>query len=228
MAAFASADDEVYVLTSQPGTGGGTYRFERSLASSNDWQTLPIPFGPGSQVTDLEAHGSSVWLLGASAMPSPGMRNELAHSTNEGASFATVPGPCIPGLGGTLAPDSSTVVWAVCPTGMAAGAWRSVDAGTSFIPLATGELPNSAELAPATDTTALLAANNGTSGLLRTINAGETWTLAAAPASGDPIMFLGFTDAEVGAALVSIGAGTQSQLWRTTDGGAVWSVVLLG
>jgi photosystem II stability/assembly factor-like uncharacterized protein len=38
-------------------------------------------------------------------------------------------------------------------------------------------------------------------------------------------VFVGFTDARVGAALVETGA--TSQLWRTTDGGASWSRVRL-
>lgn len=227
--AFASGAGEVYVVISQPSPGGGaTYRFGRSPASSNSWQTSPIPFGQASVIADLEAHGSDVWLLGTAAVASPSMNDALARSTNYGASFVTGPGPCIPELGGTLAPDSPSVVWAVCPTGMAAGAWRSTDGGVSFSLLPTGELPNSAQLAPASDTAAVLAPNNGTSGLLRSTNGGMTWAEAATPSTGNPVMFLGFTNPEVGVALVSIDQDTQWQLWWTTDAGANWYAVSLG
>jgi hypothetical protein len=82
----------------------------------------------------------------------------LLASADNGMSFANEQSPCTNGLGGQLAATSSSVVWAVCPTGMLAGALRSTDGGVSWSSLDAGrELSNSAQIAPASDTSAVLA-----------------------------------------------------------------------
>ena len=103
-----------------------------------------------------------------------------------------------------------------------AGASRSTDGGVSFAPLRTPPLVNAAELAPASDETAVLAANGAGRPLYRTTDGGATWTPTARPGKDDVWSEVVFTDARVGDALVQVGARAAA-VWRTTDGGITWS-----
>jgi photosystem II stability/assembly factor-like uncharacterized protein len=223
--AFATGAGDVYVVTAHCTLQRcSSYRFERSPISANRWTTAATAFVPDGSVS-LAAHGSRVWLLGTVAGNERTQQDTLARSTDGGRTFVTGPGPCYPGLGGDLEPTSANVVWAVCPTGLMAGAWRSTDGGISFSHLNTPGLVNSARLAPASDTTAVLAANGAGARLLRTTDGGTTWLPASASAKASYWPFIGFTDAHVGAAIVQAGNAGIDVLWRTTDGGFNWSRV---
>jgi len=232
--AFATAGGNAYVVTARCSLQACTgYRFRRSPVSANVWSEAAMPFASDGSALDLAAHGSSVWLLGTPAGEGRWRSDELARSTDGGRTFVTSPGPCTPGLGGDLAPTSAGVVWAVCPTGMMAAAWRSTDGGRTFARLTTPPLVNSAALAPASRDTAVLARNGARSRLLRTTDGGATWTAPSTPGTPTFMPWIGFTDAHVGAALVQTRYDTSTKreievLWRTTDGGAHWSEVRLG
>jgi photosystem II stability/assembly factor-like uncharacterized protein len=230
--AFATAGGTAYAVTARCSrVRCSSYRFERSPVSANSWRPRGLPFVPDGSILDLAAHGSQVWLLGTPRAIRPGQGDDLAHSRDGGTTFVTRRGPCSPGLGGDLEPSSATVVWAVCPTGMLAGAWRSTNGGATFANLKTPTLPNSAMLAPASAGAAVLARNGARSPLLRTTDAGRTWKRVSAPPAAYTI-WIGFTDARAGAAIVETvydASKAQRQvLWRTTDGGAHWHAVRLG
>jgi photosystem II stability/assembly factor-like uncharacterized protein len=87
--------------------------------------------------------------------------------------------------------------------------------------LRTRGLVNSALVAPASDTTAVLAANGAAAPLLRTTDGGATWR-PVTPRGGGSHYWIGFTDARVGVAI-----GSDGVLWRTTTGGVTWSRVRL-
>jgi photosystem II stability/assembly factor-like uncharacterized protein len=232
--AFETARGNVYVVTarcSRPACS--RYRLERSPAWSNAWRPQALPFTPDGSIVDLAAHGSHVWLLGTPRRNPQAQRAELVRSTDGARTFVKGHGPCYPGLGGDLEPSSTSVVWAVCPTGMLAGAWRSIDGGTTFVNLKTPPLVNSATLAPASANTAVLARNGARTRLLRTTDGGRTWQPVQMPPPPAYTLWVGFTDAEVGAAIVETayqGAAKpqRQELWRTTDGGAHWHSVRLG
>ena len=230
--AFATAGGNAYAVTARCSLQRCTeYRFERSRVHADAWNAKAMPFAPSGSVLDLAAHGSSVWLLGTPAEGKQASGSDvLARSTDGGRTFAKGSGPCIPGLGGELAPTSANVVWAVCPTGMLAGAWRSTDGGVTFTHLSAPPLVNSAVLAPASRDVAVIARNGARSRLLRTTDGGASWTFTRTPGVAIYLPWIGFTDANVGAALVQTGwdasAKIEAQaLWRTTDGGASWSKV---
>jgi photosystem II stability/assembly factor-like uncharacterized protein len=215
--AFATGGGNAYAATARCSLQRCTrYRFERSPVTADAWTARAPPFVPDGTIVDLAAHGSHVWLLGSRARD-----DLLARSRDGGRSFATGPGPCVAGLGGELSPTSARVVWAVCPTGMLAGAWRSTDGGLTFRRVRTPPLANSAVLAPASRDTAVLARG---SHLLRTTDGGAVWRAANTPARVVSVAWMGFTDARVGAALVRTKPDVQV-LWRTADGGAHWSAV---
>jgi photosystem II stability/assembly factor-like uncharacterized protein len=217
---FATPAGRAFVVTSR--------RLEYSRASANAWQSRPLPFPSDGSALDLEAHGGNLWLLGTRRGTSPS-HDELARSNDAGRTFVTGQGPCVPGLGGELGPVSDQVVWAVCPTGMLAGAWRSTNGGVSFDRLRTPPLVNSAQLAPASATTAVL--DRGVAArLLRTNDGGKTWKSPKTPGRATDVVWVGFTDARVGVALLQTGYDVSAKteitaLWRTTDGGASWSIV---
>lgn len=213
--AFATGGGYVTAITVQCAAGGdcGHARYERSPVSSDTWTSTAPPFALSEPEADLAAHGSTLWLMA----PKGTQHEELARSTDAGKTFSTTAGPCYSDLGGDLEPSSAVTVWATCATGMLSGAWRSTDAGDSFSSLKTPELVNSALIAPASDTVAVIAQGVDDK-LLRTTDAGATWTTVAE--SPEDVSFVGFTDANVGSALTSNG-----KLWRSTDGGASWAVV---
>lgn len=215
--AFATTGDYATAVTVRCTANGdcGKERYERSPVSSDTWTSSAPPFAPSAPEADLAAHASTLWLLA----PKGKSHDEIARSTDAGATFSTTTGPCSSDLGGDLEPSSSVVLWAICPTGMLSGAWRSTDAGDSFASLKTPELENSALIAPASDTTAVIA--QGADKLLRTTDAGATWSSIAA--SPSDVSFVGFTDASTGSALARGSATTA--LWRSHDGGATWAIV---
>ncbi len=112
--AFATGGGNAYAVTARCSLQRCTaYRVARSGVSADAWSTTAPPFAPGGSILDLAAHGSNVWLLGTPVGRQSSALDELARSTDGGRRFVTGPGPCVPGLGGGLAPTSATVVWAV-------------------------------------------------------------------------------------------------------------------
>jgi photosystem II stability/assembly factor-like uncharacterized protein len=227
--AFAAAGGNAYAVTADCSKTGCTrYRFARSRASGDSWTASPTPFTPDGSVLDLSARGDGVWLLGTRAGGQARAHDALARSTDAGRTFSPGPGPCYPGLGGTLEPSAHGAVWAVCPTGMAAGAWRSTDGGATFRQLRTPELVNSAQLAPASARVAALVGSGEPTRVLFTADGGATWARATTPPGARAVIWLGFAGARVGYGLAQRGRSARANvddvaLWRTTDGGASWS-----
>jgi hypothetical protein len=223
--AFATAAGSVYIVTAkQCGPSGcSSYQLQRSSASSDTWTPLAMPFVPDGYLRlHLAAHGSYVWLMGTTqAQAGAPPAYQLARSTDHASNFSAGKAPCNPALDGMVYPSSDAVVWAVCVTGTQASVLRSTDGGASFpditAPPPPVPLSNSAVLGPTSDDVAVVV--SGTSaGLLRTTNGGRTWTAVTTAPQG-MWDWVGFTDAQVGAALRA------GSLWRTTDGGASWRQV---
>jgi photosystem II stability/assembly factor-like uncharacterized protein len=225
--AFTTADGRAYAVTARCTTQTCSgYRFARGPASAQRWRDSALPFVSDGSVIDLAARSRAVWLLGTPRTRFP-HHDVLASSTDGGHTFVTSDGPCTPGLGGDLEPSSARVVWAVCPTGMEAGASRSTDGGHTFEPLRTPPLINAARLAPASDETAVLAANGAGRPLYRTTDGGATWRPLRQLGNDDAWYDIVFTDPRTGNALVQIGARPPS-VWRTTDSGTTWSRIRRG
>jgi photosystem II stability/assembly factor-like uncharacterized protein len=213
---FATGGGNAYVAT--------TRSFLRSPVSANAWRSQPLPFASQGAPLTVAAHGLHLWLLVMPRAKAPRF-DLLARSRDGGTTFTTGRGPCYPGLGGDLEPTSASTIWAVCPTGMLAGASRSTDGGVTFDVLHTPTLINATMLAPASNATAVLAPNPQ-SQLLRTTDGGRSWKRVHTPERSINMPWVGFTDARVGAALVEV-SPTRTVFWRTHDGGARWSEVNL-
>jgi photosystem II stability/assembly factor-like uncharacterized protein len=165
-------------------------------------------------------------------------KQTLLVSRNGGLTLTRKASPCYSGLTGRLQASSATVVWAVCPTGMEAGAWRTADGGSLWsqipghpLPGLNGGLPNSLQLVPASDTVAVLVPG-GNERLLRSTDAGRTFAPLPFPPKSQSVAWIGFTDPRTGSALVS-GSGPpvgperlgSETLWRSPDGGVHWRAV---
>ncbi|MDQ3895156.1 MAG: hypothetical protein M3292_10950 [Actinomycetota bacterium] len=224
---FTTAGGEAYAITARcTPQRCSQYHLERAPVVANRWDVTALPFAADGSLFGLAALGPKVWLLGTRASKGPMTHNVLARSSDGGRTFTSGPGLCYAGLGGELAPASPTVIWAVCPTGLLAGAWRSTDGGVTFAQLKTPPLANSAVLAPASERVAVLFGNGAGARLLRTTNGGRTWRAAKTPGRATDIQWVGFS-AKVGAALVQLGGSQMNALWRTTDSGADWFAVPL-
>lgn len=210
--AFATDGSTAYAVTHS--------RLERKPGSSSAWRAAALPFTPNGGLVSLTARHGEVWLLGSPAGRHP--HDLLARSADSGRTFTTRPGPCYSDLGGTLVPASSQVVWAVCPTGMSGGAFRSTDDGVTFTQLRTRPLVNSAQLAAASGSTAVLFGNGAGLRPMRTTDGGANWSPATTPRRPIDVFQVAFIDSHVGFALAQTGPQRQD-LWRTTDGGAHWS-----
>lgn len=201
-----------------------SYRFAHGAASTTQWEQAPLSFKPDGPVLDLAARGLNVWLLGTPHSSRFARHDLLAHSTDGGRTFAAGAGPCFPGLGGELEPSSTRVLWAVCATGMMAGASRSTDGGINFASMPTPPLVNAAQIAPASERTAVLAPGGAGRPLYRTTNGGQRWRPVAPTRKNDYWYDIAFTDRRVAEALVEIG-GRTATVWRTTNAGATWSQI---
>lgn len=229
--AFGTGGGYAFVLTGTCPTGScSNVTLRRSQVSTDDWAPVSEPLGNVALPVDMTVHGTSVWVDGTapqSGSASPTAQRVLLRSTDAGAHWTRGKSPCFPGLGGSMQATAATVVWAVCPTGMLAAAFRSTNAGATWTRLHTPQMPNSSQLAPADDTTAVLAPGGNTQGLLRTTDGGATFhQVMPPPSQNDFWLFIGFTDASTGSAILSVyttvAQVSHEQLWRSVDSGVTW------
>jgi len=223
--AFATGGGTAYAVTGRCGSNGcASVRFERSPVTADAWRSTAMPFAHAAPNFDLAAVGTSVWLFGG-ASSGGRLSDVLARSSDSGRTFVTGTAPCYAELAAHLEPSSARVLWAFCPTGMMGIAWRSTDAGARFTALHIPRCcPNSTSLAPASDETAVAAAN-GVRRLLRTRDGGSTWLPAGVPRGVTYWSSIEFADARVGLGLAQIGGGLKLTLLRTSDSGATWRTV---
>ena len=222
--AFGIGDGDAFAVTGTCASGPCTgVQLRRTPVVSDDWTALPLPVSSITEVRTMTVHGASLWM----SVTRGGVQTShetLVVSSDAGGHFSVMQSPCPADLGGTLEAASPTVVWATCPSGMLAGAYRTTDGGATWTPLHAPEMPNSARIAPADDTTAVITYG---STMLRTTDGGASFSTVYGPGSVHGTWtFVGFTDASTGAAILRITGGNGSpghQLWRSTDGGAAWT-----
>jgi photosystem II stability/assembly factor-like uncharacterized protein len=229
--AFATANGFLYLITASCRFGvchGLDLR--RAPLGTTTWTSTPLPVAASDSSILLTVHGSGVWI---SLSPTNGIHPNqiLLRSTDSGATFSTGKSPCARGLGGQLEATSMSVLWAICPTGMLAGALRSTDGGAHWSRLLIGRgLSNAARIAPADDSTAVISTGNETQ-LLRTSDGGATSNEVYPPRAGW-WTFIGFTDAQTGSGIRTLPGKSPtshgpplSDLMKSSDGGASWALV---
>jgi hypothetical protein len=227
---FAAGGGVLYLLTGHCRSGVcRNLTLQHAPLGTTDWASTPLPLSAAGSIVLLAVHGNAVWI---SASPTSGVHQNqiLLTSTDNGATFTTGRSPCVNGLGGDLEATSTSVLWAICPTGMLAGALRSTDGGVTWATLHVGrELNNGARIAPANDTTAVVSTGDQTQ-LLRTSDGGAMFTQVY-PSDAGSWNFIGFSDAQTGSGIRTLpGKSPRSlgpplaELMRSSDGGANWAL----
>lgn len=231
--AFATGGGYVFLVTADCHAGVcHNPMLERATLGKNDWRSSRLPVGAFDSTVSLAVHGASVW-ISVSATAGVHQNQILLASTDNGTSFTIGTSPCSNGLGGELEPTSGSVIWAVCPTGMLAAALRSTDGGAHWSSLNIGRgLSNGARIAPASDSTAVVATGDQAQ-LRRTTDGGATFTQVF-PTRAGWWNFIGFTDAATGSGLRLVPGESRSslgpplsELMRSDDGGASWTAVIV-
>jgi hypothetical protein len=231
--AFATGGGFLYLLTGSCRSGVcRSLALRRAPLGTTDWTLTPLPVGAVDSTILLAVHGRAVWI---SASPTSGVHPNqiLLTSTDSGEGFTTGRSPCVNGLGGDLEATSMSVLWAICPTGMLAGAVRSIDGGVTWSTLQVGRgLSNGARIAPADDSTAVVSTGDQTQ-LLRTSDGGATFAQVYPPRAGS-WNFIGFTDAQTGSGIRTLPGNSPrslgpplADLMRSSDGGASWALTNL-
>jgi photosystem II stability/assembly factor-like uncharacterized protein len=232
--AFGTGGGYVFALVGSCQQGScSSVVLDRSPVGSDQWSALTVPGVSGGidQLATMTVHGTNLWFSLTSSLNQA--HQVLVAATGSGGSFATYASPCFSGLGGNIQASSSGVLWAVCPTGMEAQAFRSTDGGAKWSTLNVGELENSALLAPASDTSAVLEPS-AQGQFLRTDDGGASWQSVYPSSSGSFWWsWAGFTDSNTGSALRTESnpppgwpfpnGPSPQQLWRSSDGGMTWS-----
>lgn len=206
------------ICTDPTTTTGCVYRLMRTQANSDAWAVITPPGNPAGWPT-IGVHGDTVW-----AMYSQGSTGLELISHDDGAVWVRGTSACEPDLPGSLDPVSTSVIWAFCATGMAGVPMVSSNGGVTWASAGgSGGLFSNGEAVAALSTEHAFVGGFG-SGLSVTDNGGRTYT-SVAELSG--VQWIGFTDSEVGYVLTQNQNTEVSQLWRTTNAGATWSVVAL-
>jgi photosystem II stability/assembly factor-like uncharacterized protein len=186
----------------------------RSQASTDTW-TRVVP--PGNPLTTpvFGVHGDMLWVMYFDRS------TRLAYTGYNDATlwyFGSM--PCEPDLDGNYDPVSNSVVWAFCATGTQGNPWVSTSGGDGFLrsPSLFG-FGNGGMMAATSSERAFVVGPGIDSAL--TTNGGQTF-VAAPQLTG--AVWAGFTDSEVGFAVIVHATGTNTLL-RTIDAGATWSPV---
>jgi photosystem II stability/assembly factor-like uncharacterized protein len=208
----------VFEICTNPTTAVGcTYPVMRSQASTNTWSVVSPPGDPVGRPS-IGVHGDTLWVMYFD-------RTGLEwRSSDDGVLWERGAMPCEPDLGGTFDPVSTSVIWAFCATGNAGGPAVSTDGGVawSYQPAANGLFANSGFVAALSAQHAFVGGGGG--GMSVTDDGGQTYQQIPELAGAG---WAGFTDSEVGYVLTQNPNTDVSQLWRTTNAGATWSVVAL-
>jgi len=194
------------------GDSDGTQQLWRSPVGADHWRRVPgvALDGPG----DLAVQGDRVVVLGT---------GQSAAWSNVTGEFNQIDNPCKGSLAAGL--SGSGDLWATCITGTAAYITTSADDGTTWstVPVDTGQgsLPNSVALGARTAGEAVVVLSPEEP-LTKLSADGSLSPVRRPPVTGSAVSYLGFTNRDIGYAVVGDG------LWRTDDGGDTWRQLSIG
>jgi hypothetical protein len=192
---------ELWSAPYAPGTGTGT------------WQQVDLGSDPpGTTEPSLVVQGATAYLLAADA-------KNVTHlyAASSGVATTMLAAPCSP-AGSNLSAGVDSL-WTVCAASGSGGlrdAKASTDSGRTW-----QDVLSSSPLGTIGGVDGKTAFADSGSGLVKLVTSGQVQVLTN-PQATNGFSFIGFTDAKTGFALSQ---PDPEQLWRTTDGGATWSVV---
>lgn len=196
------------------------YSLYSSTYPGGTWQKVSDAgtFGPAEPL--LAVHDTDVTVLGTQING----RGAVAVGTTDGSSFHVLNTnlPCTSAPGGPLSPWANGL-WLACTsaTNATGGVYFSSDFGSTW-QVAVPTLTADRVVIGAVDEKSAILGANGTLKRVGSDGSSAAVSMPKVPATAN-WAFIGFTDAKVGFA-VAIVDGNRA-LWRTSDGGAHWSVV---
>lgn len=194
-------------------------RLMRSHAGSDTWTAISPPGNPTGRLA-ISIHGDTIWVM---YFVGPGLA-WISH--DDGRLWVRGSMPCEPNLGGSFDPVSTSVIWAFCATGNFGTPWVSSNGGVAFSSppaFQGGVSTNGANVVALSAQHAFI--NDPGAGVLKvTSDGGRTWHTVPQLAGAQ---WAGFTDSEVGYAIVNEQPSGALRLWRTADAGIAWSLVSL-
>jgi hypothetical protein len=201
----------------QPTTAGGYELWQAPYATGSgtgSWQQVDLGTDPpGDTAPSLVVKGATAYLLAADA-------KNVSHLYVASAGVATTvyTAPCSP-AGSDLSAGVGSL-WAACSggSGGSSAVKVSTDGGVTWRDVITPSAYAVGVIGGVDATTAVI--EEGT-GLARVSTTGQPRSVSIAK-TANGFSFIGFTDAKTGYALSQ---PDPARLWRTTDGGATWSVV---
>jgi hypothetical protein len=199
----------------------------RSGAPGGSWKkvNLPAPLFVGSE---LAVQGSHVYITNGVGDQQGEQGSSLLISTDGGRHFVVEQSGCFAGLGGRVQPAISGggILWESCPTGMMAEARRSNDDGETWHVLAKYLFSNGLSFAAASATTALVWPSPPSGGLALTTDGGSTLRTVFRGPAGSDLFWAGYSDPWRAYLLIATNTFPYAgQLWKSSDGGAIWSQV---
>jgi photosystem II stability/assembly factor-like uncharacterized protein len=207
------------------------YDLGRSAVTSPDWSSVPIPGATGlvQGNIDLAARGPEVWLTFERHF-----KPVLVKSHGGRPPFAERPAPQLLGVVGcSLSPESASVVWAECPTGMMVSWFRSTDGGARFTHWWETSGTGGNAFDPLSPTVAYRYTGIGPGPaylLQRTTDGGASFTTVSRlfPHEGSTPQFA-FSDEDDGYVLgPNAGGKTGFKVLYTSDGGRHWRPIFNG
>jgi hypothetical protein len=204
------------------------YRIAFKSLNGKRWtsESLPKPLSKGNFA--LAAYGSNVWIN------LQGPQNPLLFTSHdEGRTFSEQSASPLASVSACgVAPMSSTVLWAECPTGMLVSFFSSVDAGVHWIGVSRYEFSGTGggTFDPVSSSLAYLNFGPFTTrakDLYAITNSGHTM-IAVGNLACTSTNYLEFHDATHGLVICQKnGFVTSTQLLRTSNGGRNWTKVSL-
>ncbi|HEX7105043.1 MAG TPA: hypothetical protein VF218_03680 [Acidothermaceae bacterium] len=221
---LAAANNRAWAiaLTNANTAVGPTYAVYSTTYPGGTWQKVDSAGTFGAAEPMLGVEGTTVVVIGTDATTG---KQRAVIATGGSTSFAPLPGSNLPCAYAPGDPVSTTTnaLWLACASsgnGLS-GAYVSPDFGTTW-QTASSKLSSASVAIGAVDDKSAIVATGGK--LLRVNIDGSTATVSTPNLpSATQFAFIGFTTAQDGFAIPVVN-GTR-QLWRTTDGGAHWSVV---
>ena len=211
------------------------YRLGRSRAGSTLWSSVPLT-GATTLVNNaisLAATGSHVWL--SYQVDRQGAVPQLLESDGGRLPFVRLPQSALYGVQPCmLYPMTSTVLWALCPTGMQESVLRSTDAGRKFERVWTTYPTVGSLFMPVTATVAYRyqgVLSTTPQGLERTTDGGSSFRVVApfpfVGGAGEQFFFLDPTDAYAIGSVKRAKSQPEPTLLYTNDAGVSWHEVVL-
>ena len=229
---FAATTKDLYLVTMRcskqknGNEGCLDYRLARSSLKARVWKSTPLPNGknyPWGFLGNVVAFGDRVWTTEGAKW------YLLVSSHNSGRTMTTSSSRDLMSVAGCeLSAESTTALWAECPTGMQDSFASSTNGGATWRNSRVGQFMGTGGgwFDPVSSDLAVL--DYGGTGQARNIFRMTSSSAAVTPVghlSCTGVTSMVFLDESEGLAACSDGRSTE--LLRTTDGGASWGDVAL-